>query len=321
MRMSRRNFLLPLAVVIVGILPITRTLAHPASGIAVDERGTVYFADTGRGIWRIEEDATLTLISNSAMHWMAIDRQGKFANAPEEFGEWFGRLTPKGQKPTLISCSEFPCVMGTDGNLYFAKMHGLTIMRRTPQGKESVLASPEKFGVDASRPIGVCGIACGPDGTIYVVSLDSLNNRVGSGEHVLYAVKPVGSIKMLAKNFVKDKLPQSERHPEVRPEYCRGMAVDEKGNVYIAVTGNRCVMRRTPEGDLSVVLNAEKPWTPTGVDVSQGNVYVLEYDDETPTEGRNWPPRVRKVAQDGKVTVIATVRGKGEAQAIPKPGR
>jgi hypothetical protein len=43
------------------------------------------------------------------------------------------------------------------------------------------------------------------------------------------------------------------------------------------------------------------------VDVFKGEVYVLEYDDETPTEGRNWPPRVRKVGRDGKVTTLATV--------------
>ena len=125
---------------------------------------------------------------------------------------------------------------------------------------------------------------------------------------MVYAVGMDGSVREFAKNFVKDKLPASEQHPEARPEYCRGMAVDEKGDVYVAVTGNRCVLKLTAKGEASVVLKAEKPWTPTGVDVLDGEVYVLEYDDETPTEGRNWPPRVRKVGRDGKVTVLATVR-------------
>jgi hypothetical protein len=41
-------------------------------------------------------------------------------------------------------------------------------------------------------------------------------------------------------------------------------------------------------------------------------VYVPEYDDETPTEGRDWPPRVGKVGRDGKVTTVAAVtRDKG----------
>src|SRR4029079_5624160 len=111
-------------------------------------------------------------------------------------------------------------------------------------------------------------------------------------------------IKTVARNFVRDELPEGQRYPQVRPEYCRGIAAAEQGNVYVAVPGNRCVMKLTPAGASSVVLTSQKPWTPTGVDVSGGEVFVLEYDDETPTEGRNWPPRVRKLGRDGIVTVL-----------------
>ena len=305
--MWRKPWFLSAAALILSGLYATRGAAHPGSGIAVDAKGAVFFTDTGKGVWRVDQSGKPTLISESAMHWMAIDRDGKFADAPQEFGEWFGRLTPRGEKPALISCSDFPCIVGKDGNLYYAKMHGLTIVRRTPEGRESVLVSREKFGIPADRPVGVNGMACGPDGTIYLVSLDSLNATVGSGEHAVYAVGTDGSVRTFAKDFIKEKLPERERHPEVRPEYCRGMAVDEKGDVYVAVTGNRCVMKLTPRGEPSVVLKCAKPWTPTGVDVFKGEVYVLEYDDETPTEGRTWPPRVRKVGRDGKVTTLATV--------------
>jgi hypothetical protein len=67
-------------------------------------------------------------------------------------------------------------------------------------------------------------------------------------------------------------------------------------------------MKLTPQRETSVLLRAEKPWSPTGVAELNGDVYVLEYDDETPTEGRNWPPRVRKVARDGTVSVIAAIQ-------------
>ena len=118
-----------------------------------------------------------------------------------------------------------------------------------------------------------------------------------------------GKIETIAKNFVQDLIPESERHPEVRPQYSRGMAVDEEGNTFIAVTGNRCVIKLKSKGQTSVVLRTTKPWTPTGVDVAKRDVYVLEYDDETPTEGRNWPVRVRELKQDGRVATIAAVRG------------
>jgi sugar lactone lactonase YvrE len=290
------------------------TFAHPASGIAVDERGFVYFVDSLRGVWREGEGGKLQLINESAMHWMAIDREGRFANAPAEFGEWFGRLTPKGGKPTLISCSDSPCVVGKDGNLYFAHMHSLNIKRRTPGGLESLLVAAEKFGFAKERPIGVSGMACGADGSIYVVALDSLNRHEGTGEHALFAVAMDGAIRMIAKEFVKEKIAESEEHPDVRPQYCRGMAMDKDGNIFIAVTGSRCVMKLTQKGEGSVVVRCKKPWSPTGVDVFNGELYVLEFDDETPTQGRSWPLRVRKVGRDGSVVTLARVRNEGSQQ-------
>jgi hypothetical protein len=193
--------------------------------------------------------------------------------------------------------------MGRDGNLYFAHMHSLKILRCTPDGTESVFVWPEQFGVEFSRPYNVTGITCGPDGTLYLFSLND-----DAGNHAVYTVGVNRSIGTFAQNFVTDAIPQSERHPQASPEYCRGMAVNKQGDVYIAVTGNRCVMKLTRNGDARVILNSQKPWTPTGVAEHNGNLYVLEYDDETPTEGRNWPPRVRKVAHDGTVTTIASIK-------------
>ena len=311
--MSLRGVRFLVAVLASSSILVTRSVAHPGSGIAVDDGGVVYFTDTGRGVWRIDTDMKRTLISESAMHWMAIDRKGGFSRQPAAFGEWFGRLTPEGTSPTLLSCSDFPFVVGTDGNIYYAKMHGLAVHRRTPAGEESVLAPRERFGLGADRPVGVNGMAAGPDGTIYVVSLDSLNKDVGSGEQVLFAVAPDGEVRTVAKDFVKDKPPADQRHPEVRPKYCRGLAVGPDGAVYVAATGSRRVLKISAKGEVSTVLTCEKPWTPTGVAVYRGAVYVLEYDDETPTEGRNWPPRVRKVGADGRVSVLAVVaRGQGK---------
>jgi hypothetical protein len=285
--------------------------AHPPSGIVVDDGGAVYFQDGARGVWRVDPGPPAGapgLVSDNALHWMALDPKGAFADAPESFGEWFWRATPRGHKPAIVLCSDFPCAVGTDGNLYYAKNHSLTVVRRSPAGAEAVLTTPATFGVAAERPVGVTGMAAGPDGTVYVVSLDSLNRDVGTGEHAVWAIAPGGAVRPFAKEFVKDLLPPARQHPAVRPQYCRGLAADADGNVFVAVTGNRCVMKLPPKGEPAVVLQCEKPWTPTGVAVWRGEVYVLEYDDETPTEGRNWPPRVRKAAADGKVTTVAAIK-------------
>jgi hypothetical protein len=56
---------------------------------------------------------------------------------------------------------------------------------------------------------------------------------------------------------------------------------------------------------VETVLKAEKPWTPTGVAVRGKDVFVLEY---THTDNlKDWAPRVRKLAPDGKVAILASV--------------
>jgi sugar lactone lactonase YvrE len=87
----------------------------------------------------------------------------------------------------------------------------------------------------------------------------------------------------------------------------RGLAVDKEGTVYAAAQGCHRVVRITRDGKVEVVLKAERPWSPTGVAVHGGDVYVLEYTNANggPTEG--WTPRVRKLARDGRVTTLATL--------------
>jgi hypothetical protein len=137
-------------------------LAHPPSAIVVDDEGRVYFTDAEEGVYRINGSGGRTRINTEAMHWLALDRGGAFANAPDKFGEWFGRVTPKGKRPALISCSDFPCTIGPDGNLYFAKMHGLAIIRRTPAGHETILVEAADYRLDPDAAWGVNGITCAP---------------------------------------------------------------------------------------------------------------------------------------------------------------
>jgi DNA-binding beta-propeller fold protein YncE len=289
--------------------------AHPGSGIFVKQDGSLIFIDTGQGIWRYTSpDKPVELISDVAMHWLAIDPTGAFADAPDKFGEWFGRITRRGERPALITCSDFPCSIGPDGNLYFPFMHGLTIKRRTPTGEETIVTRPTDFGYDDKHAVGVNGITCATDGTIYIVLLDDLHQSQASADHWLYAINTgktnTNPVRLIKKNFIPSDqiISQGERHHESIPQYCRGLAVDDSGNVYISATGNRCVVRVTPDGQSTIVLRCEKPWSPTAVAVHRDSLYVLEYDDETPTKGRNWPPRVRRLGPNGRVDELVTIK-------------
>jgi hypothetical protein len=312
MDMSHRRFTLFVGAIMVMALQIAS--AHPGSGIFVEEDESIVFVDTGRGVWRYDSaDKSLLLTSGEAMHWLAYDLRGAFAESPEKFGEWFGRITLRGERPALVTCSDFPCAIGPDGNLYFPYMHGLTIKRRTSTGEETIVASPSDFGY-GEHAVGVNGIACGADGTIYIVMLDDLHQSEASADHWLYAIKPnldaPNRVRLVKKNFIpKDELiAASERHHESIPQYCRGLAVDGENDLHVAATGNRCVLKVTAAGESTVLMRCQKPWSPTAVAVHAGSIYVLEYDDETPTEGRNWPPRIRRRSPDGHIEEVVTVK-------------
>jgi streptogramin lyase len=279
------------------VLFVPRVSAHPGSGIVIDKDGNIFFTDTGLGVWKIDTQGKLTYVPASLFHWMAIDPWGGFANEPKSFGNWFERVTPSNNKPALVSCSDFPITIGKDGNLYYANTRPASpgIIRRTPGGKESVLVSGEMFG-------DISGIATGPDGALYVVNANLID------ENTIRKITMDGKVSVFASGFKGTGI--SDNPPETMATYCRGLVVDSLGNVYVAATGSRSVLKITPMGKVSTVLQASNPWSPTGVAIFHGEVYVLEWKDAAPsqTEVRKaWVPRVRKIGTDGKITTLATV--------------
>jgi sugar lactone lactonase YvrE len=89
--------------------------------------------------------------------------------------------------------------------------------------------------------------------------------------------------------------------------------VDEDGTVFAAGVGCRAVVKIAPDGKkIETVLKAERPWSPTGVAVHRGEVYILEYTNANGSPNEGWRPRVRKLGRDGKITTLVT--------ATPEPG-
>jgi streptogramin lyase len=296
-----------LTIIVLCVLLGTSASAHPGSGIVVDKQGQVFFTDTGRGVWKIDGQGNLTRLPASLFHWMAIDEAGYFAESQKNFGEWFERVTPQSSKPALIMSSDFPLTINRDGNLYYAdtRPRSARIVRRTPDGKESVLAADEVFK-------GIAGIAAGPDGSLYITDPNAIRKITMDGKVSQFASPEIIGVG-------KDRAIGPP--PEADAGYCRGLSVDPQGAVYVAATGSRRVLKITLGGDVSTILQAPSPWSPTGVAVSGGEVYVLEWQDAPPSllETRNaWIPRVRKVGRDGKITTLATISREAAAFASPQ---
>jgi sugar lactone lactonase YvrE len=295
--LNRSSFVVGIFVtLILCFLPATKTSAHPGSGIVLDKEGNIYFTDTGKGVWKIDTQGKLTYLPASRFHWMTIDAIGSFAGSQKNFGEYFEKVTPESNKPVLIMCSDFPLVVNKNGNIYYAvtRPGSAKIIKRTPGGKESVFAINKIFEF-------INGITAGADGSLYIT--ESSNAKANT----IRKITMDGTVSIIATFVGKNG---NDLPLETVPSYCRGLAVDSTGTIYVAATGSRSVLKITPKGKVTTILQSTAPWTPTGVAVFNGEVYILEWHDVTRKnlEVREaWIPRVRKIGLDGKVITLATV--------------
>jgi len=275
---------------------------HPSSGIVVDIQGNVFFSDLTRGLLRVDPQGKVTTISKEGGHWLALDTSGSFSivefDKSPHWPRWFKRRTPAGQRPALITDGGSPLVVAPDGNIYYVcddeRMipAGHLLARLTPDGKES-LVTPGLYRISEELG-GIKGVATGPDGSFFL-----------SYPKAVLRVTRDGSFTTLLNPVVA---PDCDKHPPSSQDApsLRGLVVDPHGAVYVAATGCRCVLKITPKAKVATVLKAENPWAPCGVALHGEDLYVLEHINANSEAHEDWPPRVRRLASDGKVTTLVT---------------
>ena len=212
----------------------------------------------------------------------------------------FQRITPDGAKPVILTCGDFPFTLNRDGGIYYApwKPGRLEINRQSPDGNVSAI---QLQGATNAAIGGVTGIASGPDGSLFLTD----------GSLLLKVTMPGRVLTVVAKVLVSD-CPDDLPMPHVRgappTPFLRGLAVDSERAVYAAANRCRAVLKITPDGKVTTILRAAAPWSPTGVAVADGVVYVQEYDfPEAGPRQYEQRPRVRRIGRDGKVTTLAIV--------------
>jgi DNA-binding beta-propeller fold protein YncE len=269
-------------------------MAHPGSGILVDRLGQVYFIDTGSGLWKIDTKGGLSHLSPLRNHWLAMDPSDRFTQSrlPKDPGrDWV--ITAVGSNPTILISTDFPLVIGQDGNLYYPSVReqDRRILRQASAGDITTFATLPRA---AKGEQWINGITTGPDGSIYYTDDTAIGRITARGE-----VSTVTTITALASG---PAIPGVEMRP-----YLRGLKVDSKGVVYVADTGDARVLKITPDGNVSTLLQLESPWAPTDVAVFGDIVYVLEFTHDAGDDRTTWMPRIRKTTPDGKSNIILTV--------------
>ena len=261
-------------------------------GVAVDNAGNVYVADTGNHIIRkITTDGMVTTLAGNTAKNDSGDIVGGYTDGPGNTAR-FGGFNQYGG-PTGLA-------VDSAGNVYAADPGNNAIRKITPAGVVSTLANSYPL-IDAPADVAVDSA-----GNLYVANPD--NHRISK-------ITPNGIVSTLAGGVGENGQNNAGSADGVgsaaRFGAPHGETVDDSGNVYVADTGNNTIRKITPAGVVSTLAgtastrggytNATGPAAqfnrPTGVTVdSAGNVYVADTGNQN----------IRKITPDGVVSTLAS---------------
>lgn len=306
-----KNLLAVVLVVVMHLASATLTVAHPGSGIVVDEQGNVFVSDINRGLLKFTPDGKVAVVLREAGHWLAVDTDKKFTGMDfqksDHWPRWFKHRNPAGSDLALISDGGSPLVIHRDGNLYYVCGDeqmipaGLQIGRLSPDGKLALVAPTLK--ARAQELGGLKGLATGPDDSLYATTPGAVLkvNLDGTFKIVKQSIVAPDCDRYLLENPPAEyKALQTGGAP-----FLNGITVSSNSDIYLAATGCRCVLKLDQQGRVSTVLKAESPWSPTGVALHSEDLYVAEWTNAH-SDQHDYRPRVRKVGRDGKATTVAT---------------
>ncbi|HYC61993.1 MAG TPA: hypothetical protein VEK79_20750 [Thermoanaerobaculia bacterium] len=266
-------------------------LAHPGAGIAVGADGRVYFVDTGGGLFSLDRNGRVTRHQGPAFHWFAFDPARRFRQTSWPY-------IPGAElrsSDVFVLSSDFSVAIGTDAIFYFpegSRERGVRIVGIAPNGTRTVRATLPPIRNDGSTVWWINGLAAGPGGSLYYTE-DRAVRRIDTRGRVSTVADRVAVPNCIAIPGV----------PPIERPYLRGLAVTPDGTVYVAAAGCGALLKISA-GKVTPILRTQAPWSPTAVAVANGEVYVLEYSHTASDNRLEWFPRVRKIARDGKVTML-----------------
>jgi sugar lactone lactonase YvrE len=248
--------------------------------MAVDESGNVLIADGGQAnrirLIRVDR-GTVETVSGSAEGFADSDSVSSLFNTPSGIA------------------------VDRRGNLFVADTGNNRIRKIDSDGKVSTVAGSGGQGFkdgssDQAEFDAPVGVAVDNDGNVFVA--DTYNDRIRK-------ILPTGEVHTLAGNGVRGLIdgPAGEASFDTP---C-GIAVDNRGNIFVADTGNDAIRMISEEGDVTTFAGGYQGrrdgWGreagfdhPTGIAITHdGFLFVTD----------SGSGKVRRIAPDGEVTTFA----------------
>jgi len=309
-------------------------------GVAVDGSGNIYITDENERVREVSGGIISTVAGNgtygysgdggaatkaalAAPNAVAIDKAGNLLIADGNNNrvrkvDSGGTITTVAAGSGIVSPSGL--AVDASGNLYVADQTANIILKVSPDGSIETVAGTGTASSGDGQPAtqaqlsSPSGVAFDSSGNVFIA--DSTSNTVRM-------VSPDGIIKTVAGNPLPGGTGDGGPAVGAFLFLPLGIAVDGKGNLYIAESGTSRIRMVTPAGTISTVAGngtagyagdggpapLAKLNAPFGVAVDKsGNLYIADYDNY----------RIRKVTPDG---IISTVAGNGIAGYAGDGGR
>ncbi len=266
------------------------SVAHPPWGLEIDAEGNFYFADifhNERGtLWKLSHDGKLeALLKDFHAHNVDLDSDGNVISAHGEDNHTMIRLLKNGQRDTLFHTTNFKEFFG--GNCTY-----------TPQG--DIIFHIEKFlwkiNAEGQRE-KISDHEFNWSQTIYSDALGKVYvPDIGVGNGSLLQIGVDGKATVIAENLMT--LEDGIFDPT--EDVLLGITKDAKGNIYIAETGGRRIIKIDPSGSTEDFYSSNDKWFPTAIEFFQGDSYVLEFK----ADGGYGGPRIAKITAEGEISEV-----------------
>ena len=209
--------------------PATAAQLSGPRGVAVDGQGNVYIADYyNNRVRKVNPGGTITTIAGTGMRG--------------DFGDGGTAVSAQLDGPTGVA-------VDGKGNVYIADHGNDRVRRVSPGGKITTIAGTGRPSED--RLLSPTGVAVGRDGSVYIA--DTAHSRVRK-------VSPGGTVSTFAGEDFYYYGCEDRAGPAIHAAMREptGVAVDTKGNVYIADYKCQIVSKVTVRTQAATVVNSGK---------------------------------------------------------------
>ena len=237
-------------------------LASPAS-LAVDSAGNIFFNDefndrirkvsaggiittvAGNGGWGISGDGGAATDATLAADGIGVDGAGNLFIGNSSFGGGVRKVSPDGIITTATGSGAGLLAVDLTGNLFIRSSNG--IQKVSPDGNATTLVS------DAVLDWGA------------MAAVDKTGNLFVSGVSQVRRISPDGSIVRVAGNGTRGFSGDGGSATDAQLDYALGLAVDGKGNLFIADRNNHRIRKVSPDGIITTIAG-NGTWGYTGDD-------------------------------------------------------